>query len=275
MSVEQSVMRTTLLPGLLDAVARNVSRLNPAPNLFELGRVFLWDDEAQPAPAHAGEPGAVLPHEAEMLAVALAGPLQEEHWTGARRAPDFYTLKGVLERLLAELGLEAEFTPLPDPVVAPFLHPGKAALLRLPRHGEAGVCGELHPDVAERFGLEELTVQAAELRFERLAAAAWPRRPFAELGQYPPASQDLAVVVAREVPAAAVVATARKAGGKVVREVRVFDVYEGDQVPPGHRSLALRVTMRSDERTLGEKDIATVRSRILAALEREFGATLR
>jgi len=98
---------------------------------------------------------------------------------------------------------------------------------------------------------------------------------FEDLGTYPPALQDLAVVVDVDVPAAAVVEQAHRAGGKLVRSVRVFDVYDGDQVPPGKRSLALRVLMRSAERTLNDKDIATVRAKIVGALGREFGATLR
>ena len=96
MSVEQSVMRTSMLPGLLATVRANVDRLNDPPDLFELGRVYLWDDAAIEAPAHAAEPGALLPHEREEVAVVLAGPLQSEHWTGGARPTDFFALKGVV-----------------------------------------------------------------------------------------------------------------------------------------------------------------------------------
>ena len=115
----------------------------------------------------------------------------------------------------------------------------------------------------------------ASLNMDRIAAAALKTAAFVDLGTYPPASQDLAVIVARDVPAAAVVEQARRAGGKLVRSVRVFDVYEGDQVPEDKRSLALRVVMRAPDRTLNEKDIAGVRAKILKALEREFQAALR
>ena len=273
MSVEQSVMRTMLLPGMLQAVRENVDRLNDPPNIFEIGKVYLWD-EPVPAPAHAAEPGAVLPHEPEIVAVVMTGRLQQEAWTGPARTTDLYALKGVVERTLAAVGLAAEYVPAGDDPRYPFLHPGKTALVRLPGVGETGVLGQLRPDVAAAFGLDDLEVYVAGLSAD-FVPAALRSRPFADLGQYPPATQDLAVVVGRDVPAAAVVAQAGRAGGKLVQSVRVFDVYEGDQVTQDKRSLALRVVMRSPERTLNDKDIAGVRAKILKALEREFGATLR
>jgi phenylalanyl-tRNA synthetase beta chain len=274
MSVEQSVMRTMTLPGLLGVVRANIDRLNDPPNIFEIGRVYLWD-EPVPAPAHAAEPGAMLPHEPEVVGIVLAGPLEAENWTGACRPTDFYTLKGVVDAMLAAVRLRGEYTPLGDQAAHfPYLHPGKAALVGVPGAGGTGVLGQLRPDVAAAFGLDELAVYVATLN-GRFATAALQTAAFADLGTYPPASQDLAVVVGRGVPAADVVEQARRAGGKLVRSVRVFDVYEGDQVPGDKRSLALRVVMGSPERTLTEKDIAGVRAKILKALEREFQATLR
>ena len=276
MSVEQSVMRTMLLPGLLATVRDNLSRLNDPPNLFELGKVYLWDDQVSEAPAHAAEPGAVLPHEPEALAIVLSGPLEAENWTGVGRPADLYTLKGIVTAALGALRLAPEFSALGEAAGHfPYLHPGKAATVAVPRAGGVGVLGLLRPDVAAAYGIEDLELHVATLNLDRLAEAALATVTFADLGTYPPASQDLAVVASRDVTADAVVALARRAGGKLVRSVRVFDVYEGDQVPAGKRSLALRVRMRSPERTLSEKDIAAVRTKILAALERELGATLR
>ena len=276
MSVEQSVMRTMLLPGLVAAVRENIDQQNDPPNLFELGRVYLWDDETSPAPAHAAEPGAVLPHEPEALGIVLSGPVQPEHWTGARPPADFFTLKGIVQAALEAMRLQAEFTPLGEATAHfPYLHPGKSALLTVAGAGGAGVLGLLRPDVAAAYGIEDLELFVASLNLDRIAAAALPTAAFTDLGAYPPAEQDLAVVVGRDVPAAAVVQLARRAGGKLVRSVHVFDVYEGDQVAAEKRSLALRVVMRSPERTLSEKDIAGVRAKILKALEREYAATLR
>jgi phenylalanyl-tRNA synthetase beta chain len=275
MSVEQSVMRTSLLPGLIGALRDNIARLNDPPNLFELGHVYLWDDEVTPAPAHAAEPGVVLPHEPEAVALVLSSPLQPETWTAGSRATDFFTLKGVVESALGALRVQAEYVPLGEAVAAfPFLHPGKSALAYVGGR-RVGVLGQLRPDVVDAFGAEGLELFVAALSLDELLPLALPDAPFADLGAYPPAVQDLAVVVGRDVPAASVVAAARKAGGKLTRDVRVFDVYEGDQVPSDMRSLALRVVMRSPERTLSEKDIAGVRARIVGALARDCGAALR
>ena len=274
MSGDQSVLRTMLLPGLLKTVRDNLDRLNDAPNLFEVGKVYLWDQPVS-APEHAAEPGAVLPHEPEAVGIVLSGPLEAENWTGAGRPTDFFTLKGCVDALLAAVRLEAAYEPLGEAAAqSPFLHPGKAALVSVAGAGDVGVLGQLRPDVAAAFGVD-FAVYFASLDMDRLARAALAVSAFKDLGTYPPASQDLAVVVGRDVPAAAVVEQARRAGGKLVRSVRVFDVYEGDQVAADKRSLALRVVMRSTERTLGEKDIAGVRAKILKALEREFEATLR
>jgi phenylalanyl-tRNA synthetase beta chain len=275
MSAEQSVLRTMLLPGLVATVRDNLDRLNEPPNLFELGRVYLWD-EPVPAPEHAAEPGAVLPHEAEALGIVMSGPVHPENWTGLGRPTDFFALKGVVEAALRAVGLEAAFAPLGDQAGAfPYLHPGKAAIVNVAGVDGLGVLGGLRPDAAAAWGLEALDLFVASLSIDRIATVAQQTVTFRDLVTYPPAEQDLAVVVDGGVPAAAVVATARKAGGKLVAEVSVFDVYEGDQVPAGKRSLALRVLMRSAERTLNDKDIATVRTRIVGALEREYGAVLR
>jgi phenylalanyl-tRNA synthetase beta chain len=276
MSVEQSVMRTMLLPGLVGAVRANVDRLNDPPNLFEIGSVYLWDDQTSPAPAHAAEPGAVLPHEPEAVGIVLAGPLEVENWTGLGHPTDFSTLKGVVEAALGALRLRGEFAPLGEAAAQfPYLHPGKGALVSVPGAGGVGALGLLRPDVAAAYGVDDLELYFAVLALDRIAPVALETATFEDLGAYPPAAQDLAIVVDRGVAAADVVAVARRAGGRLTRDVHVFDVYEGGQVPADKRSLALRVVMRSPERTLSEKDIAGVRAKILGALEREFAAALR
>jgi phenylalanyl-tRNA synthetase beta chain len=192
-------------------------------------------------------------------------------WTGAGRSTDFYTVKGLVERLFAGLGLRGESYV---PAAEPYLHPGQCAEVRLGDQ-RMGVLGLLRPDIAAAFGIEEHEVYVAELSVDELAERAFPPRLFEDLVTFPPATQDLAVVVERHVPAADVVAVVQKAGGKLLRSVRVFDVYEGEPVPAGKRSLALRLVMRSPERTLSEKDINAVRQRVLSALQRELGASLR
>ncbi len=275
MSAEQSVMRTSLLPGLLGVVRSNVARLNGPPNIFELGNVYLWDEDVTPAPSHAGLPDAVLPHEPEVIGVLLSAPTEGETWTAPARPTDFFTLKGVVEAVLGELSLEGSFAPLGDDPEFAYLHPGESAAVSVRGAGVVGALGSVRPDVAAACGLEGLRLYVALLDFDRLSAVALSPAAFAELDLYPPAEQDLAVVVSREVAAAEVVAAVAEAGGKLVRDVRVFDVYEGEPVPEGMVSLALRITMRSAERTLSEKAIAGVRQKIVKALERRFKATLR
>ena len=272
MSAEQSVLRTTLLPGLLGALRENLSRQKRALQLFEAGHVYLNDDQTVGAPAHAVAGAHVeLPHEPEMVGLVLLGPLYPENWTGLGRPTDYYTLKGAVECLLAAVGVrDAAFVASDEP----FLHPGKsAAVLCGERH--AGWLGLLRPDVAARFGLDVDEVYAAELSLDVLFRCTAGVPLFTDLVTFPPASQDLAVVVDNDVTAADVLALVRRAGGKLLHEVSLFDVYGGDQVPSGKRSLALRLVMRSPERTLTDKDIDSVRRRVLSALEREYGATLR
>ena len=194
------------------------------------------------------------------------GPASED-------SPTSQLSKVLAERLFAAFGLSG-VTYESNRDEEFFLHPGKRAAMRY-RGADLGWLGQVRPDVAACFGIEDQSVYALELSLDALVDLALPVVVFEDLVTYPPASQDLAVVVDVAVSAAAVVALASKAGGKLLRKVSIFDVYEGEQVPDGKRSLALRLVMRSSERTLSEKDITTVRQRVLAALERELGATLR
>jgi phenylalanyl-tRNA synthetase beta chain len=270
LSAEHGVMRTTLLPGLLGVVRENLAQQNYPLSLFEQGRTYFAAAEGAGVKGTQGEaPWPV--HEVESLGVALCGPTLHEDWTGAGRETDFYTAKGVVERVLASLGLdEVTFEHSREP----FLHPGKSAEI-LHAGASLGYVGLVRADIAVRFGIDEAPIYAAELSLEALVGRALEARLFEDLVTYPAASQDLAVVVAGDVPAAQVLELVRRAGGRLLHSAAIFDVYEGDQVPSGKRSLALRLTMRSPERTLTEKDIGGVREKVLAALERELGATLR
>ncbi len=274
MSAEQAVMRTSLLPGLLAMAAANLALQAERVAVFEQGRIYLprLDGELPtpaPGPKEGAQPWPV--DEPEMLGIALSGPVAGEGWTGAPRPTDFFTIKGCVERLLA--GLEIGVAAF-ERSHEPYLHPGKAADLLLDRD-RVGALGMLRPDVAARYGIEDRAVYVAELAVAPLSARGLPITLFEDLVTFPPASQDLAVVLDAGVPAAQALDLVREAGGKLLREATVFDVYEGDQVPAGKRSLAVRLVMRSPERTLTDKDITGVRQKVLAALERELGATLR
>ena len=268
MSAEQAVMRTTLLPGLLSAVAADLARQVERVTIFERGRVYLPRTDGDLPAATPGAKSTTQPwpvDEPEMLGVALCGPPAGESWTGAPRPSDFFTIKGYVERLLAGLQIGGGVF---ERSREPYLHPGKAADLVLDDE-RVGALGLLRPDVAARYGIEDQAVLVAEL-----AVAPLPRLSislFEDLLTFPPASQDLAVVLDAGVPAAQVLEVVRRAAGRLLREATVFDVYEGDQVPSGKRSLAVRLVLRAADRTLTDKDIGGVRRKVLAALERELG----
>ena len=274
MSAEQAVMRTTLLPGLLAVVAGNLARQAERVAVFELGRAYLprvTGDLPAPAPGRkdAAQPWPL--DEPEMLAVALCGPLSGQSWTGAPRPTDFFTIKGCVELVLAGLGIAgAVFERSHEP----YLHPGKAADLLLgdDRVGGSGCCV---PTWRRATASPIATSASPSSRWRRWPPAGSSIALFEDLLTFPLAGQDLAVVLDADVPAAQMLEVVRRAGGRLLRTATVFDVYEGDQVPPGKRSLAVRLVLRSAERTLTEKDIGGVRRKVLAALERELGAALR
>ncbi len=232
LSVEQAVLRTNLVHGLVEAVKRNLDAGNEQISLFEVARVYLPS-------------GGQLPDERWHLAGILEG--------------GFAKAKGAVELLYDSLGIE----PAVEPTQRPFLHPGKAAQL------EAGVIGELHPLVLEGgWGFFELDA-------DTLAALAPDARQYVDVITFPALKQDLAFVVDEDVPAGDLVLAAREAAGPELREMRVFDVYRGEQAGAGRKSIAFRVEFQSPERTLTDQDGAALRERIVSVLAERFGASLR
>ena len=229
-SVDLSVLRTRLLPSLVEAARRNLDLGADGIALFEVARVY--------------SPDADLPDERVRVAGILEG--------------DFSRTKGIVETLYAGINAEPEFQPAEDPL----LHPGKAARTR------SGVLGELMPGVLEgAWG-------AFELDLETLLEES--RDPsYEDVITYPPIRQDLAFAVADDVPAGELVAAAREAAGPELREMRAFDVYHGDQVGEGRKSIAFAVVFQSPERTLSDEDAARLRERIVGALAERYEAELR
>jgi phenylalanyl-tRNA synthetase beta chain len=288
-SPERTYLRRSLLPSLAAALELNL-REQERVAIFEVGRVYL------PA-EHPGEGGRWLPDEPRRLAIALAGPREGEHWSGARREPlDFYDLKGVVEALIERLGLagKVSFAPLADDER---LHPGRSAALLLatseedappaaganggPRRGKAtqlsrqvGALGELHPAARERLGLPVARAVMAEIDLDALFAAAGPAQ-FRPISRYPATVQDLSIVAPAEVAAAQVSALIRRGAGDLLEALTLFDVYTGLQVGEGKRSLTYHLTLRAPDRTLTDDDLARLRKKIIGGLEREIGATIR
>lgn len=258
---DQAELRTTALPGLLLALAHNYAHRERQVGLFELSSVYR--PKALPL--------AELPEERSHLALALMGPWHEPTWHGPAEAADFYRLKGILDGYFERLGVAVQWTPGQHPS----FHPGRQARLLGPGGEEVGIAGELHPLVAENFDLPR-GVLAAELDWEALCALADAQAyAYQPLPRFPAVARDLAVVVAADVPAAAVEASIVKAGGELLRRVRLFDVYMGEQVGAGKKSLAYSLVYRSATGTLTDAEVDALHDNVRAALAAELGAELR
>lgn len=279
LSADQSVMRTILLGSLLDAAAHNVSRDAERVALFESGRVYLTGNRTD------GEVGADLAGrfggrlaapvlEPHRIAALLVGPLTAAGWDGSPPAEGFFALKAVLESLAHDLGLNLRFEATSR---HGFLHPGRAAQVSLTaeRQDPIGWIGELHPGVVAEWDLPEAGVVAFEVDLAPLVAAAPAGDEiYADVTSFPAVRQDLAIVIAEERTAGEVQEVVRQAGDPLLRKAEVFDLYHGEQLGAGHKSLALRLEFQAADRTLTEAEVAKVRERIEAAIE-EIGGSIR
>ena len=257
--VDRVVMRRTLLSGLLETAAANARHVDRLA-FFELGPVYL------------SRPDQVLPDEPVRVALLLAGPRTMPGWQGGIPEPmDFYDLKGVIESLAEAMHVPAVSV---EPAADASLMSGRSARVLI--GGEpVGSFGELHPAVAERFGMRGVRVLIAELNLATLTAQASDRHTSRAVPTFPPVREDIAVIVSDEVPAATVSELVRTAGGPMLSRVALFDVYRGEQIGAGRKSLALSLTYQAQDRTLTDADATRIRERIVRALQTELGAALR
>jgi phenylalanyl-tRNA synthetase beta chain len=271
MSEDQSALRTTLLGSLLDAARYNLARGADRVALSETGRVYL----ARGEPAAGGVLGGVFAgdrpapaFEPQCIAAVAVGSLSPPSWGSDERPADFFAIKGVLEALAGQLGAEVEL----EPDAQPFLHPGRSA--RVVVGGlQAGWLGEVHPLVCREWDIEAAAgfqVGLAELA----TASRFGRETYEDVTTYPAVYQDLAIVVDDDVPAARVRRVVMEGGGELLRSARVFDVYRGEQVGEGRKSLALRLEFRAPDRTLTDAEVAERRDAIQTALA-GIGGSLR
>ncbi len=259
LSTERAYLRQTLLPSSLHTVRENLRFLDRVMT-FEIGAVYLPVE------------GQTLPDEPRRLVIVMTGPREGQSWlAGQDRTPlDFYDLKGVVETLLAGLGLEGTFEPGEHPA----LHPGRCAQLTV--GGDVvGAMGELHPSVRESFELPRQPVCALEFDLDKLLETWGAPRTMAPISVHPPVYEDLALVVDEDTPAARVRELIVQTGGTLVRSVVLFDLYRGEQVGASKKSLAYRLIYQADNRTLTDREVSKLRDKIVRRLERELGATLR
>ncbi len=270
-SSECVVMRHGVLAGVLEVAARNLEHTADL-RLFELGPVFL------------PRSGEKLPDEPRRLALLLTGKRRQEFWAdsssnGVGAQPlDFFDLKGVVEALTADLHLpEVQYRPSQ----VAYLHPGRAAELWVGSR-KAGDFGQLHPRVAEGYKafkdmrpLADHTLLVGELDVEVLQAVTPSRYTYQRIAAFPPALRDVAVVVAEEVTAERVAAEIRAAGGELLRDVRLFDLYRGDSIAAGTKSLAYALIYQADDRTLTDKEVDKAHKKIEDRLKHVLKAQIR
>jgi phenylalanyl-tRNA synthetase beta chain len=247
LSENQSILRPTLLGSLLDIARHNVSHTGPDVAIFESGTVYRASDGERSTDEH------------HALGVLLTGSLTPRSWRGSELQADFFSVKALLGALLERSQVDWSVRR----ATWPFLHPGRSAQV-LAGPEAIGFVGELHPLVAERWDLQRTAVFAVDL--DRVAEAAPPLRTFTPFPSVPALRQDLAMTMPEAVTAEEILARVREAAGETLEDVSVFDVYTGEQVGDGRRSLALALSFQAQDRTLTDDELAPTRERIVSAL---------
>lgn len=245
---EQSIMRTTIIPNVMEVIARNYNRKIEAGKFFELSKVYLAEEL----------PLKDIADEREVLTIGMYGDV------------DFFDLKGVVENLMEELNIK-NYRILSSNHDS--LHPGRTAELII-NNKRIGWLGEVHPDVLDNYDIPVIAY-VAELNFDEIAYQSNAEIKYKQLPKYPSVSRDIAIVVKEEITAGQIEEIIRNKGGKTIEDVRLFDIYRGNQIEKGYKSMAYAITYRSDEKTLTEEDISKVHNKILNSLANQVGAILR
>lgn len=256
MSEAHAVLRQSLLPHLIDAVAYNVARKNTDVFLYEIGRVFFANGKGE------------LPDEVEYLSGILTGEYSGNQWQGKKELTDFYLAKGILEAIAEKLDITFDY----EATQMDGLHPGRTANVIL--NGDViGFIGELHPQLAEENDLKQRTY-VFELNYDKLMNVAVGYINYKQIPKYPGVTRDIALEVDTTVSAAALIQTIKAHGGKILQDAQVFDVYEGEHMEAGKKSVAIRIAYLDTENTLTDEQVTAVHDEIVNALTAE-GAVIR
>ena len=255
-SSDMAVMRTSLWPGLMQALLYNLNRQQERIRLFEIGTRFR-------------QVGKQV-REETVVAGIVAGNREPEQWAESKRDADFFDVKKDVEALLAMTGRGEAYQF--SAVQHAALHPGQAAVISGHGEREAGIMGVLHPQVYKDINISKLPI-LFELMVEEINQAQLPR--FREASKFPAIRRDLAIVVDEAISCAAVQRGIREAAGELLGEVRLFDLYKGKGIDSGKKSLALGLTLQDSSRTLTDGDVDLVMERVMTRLRDDFGATLR
>ena len=256
-----SIMRTTTLNGILTSLATNYNRRNAEAALYEIGKVYIKPEVVE---APSTDPKSLgeneLPQEIKKITIGQYG-----------KATDFFTMKGLVETLMEALHVEQfEFTRNSE---LEFMHPGRTATLMI--HGkDAGFIGEIHPQVAKNYEIET-RVYMAELDLQTILDHINQNISFKALPKYPATTRDIAMLVSSETLVGDLEKVIKQRGGKLLERVELFDVYQGEQIEPGMKSVAYKLVFRAEDHTLVEDEIQKVMKKILNGLEMNCSAKLR
>src|SRR3989338_831441 len=254
LSQNWSVMRTTLLPGIINTAVFNINRGIYDVGIFEVGKIFI--------------PNERLPVEKMMIGCAVTEKVEKKIWSKGER--DFYYLKGLVESLLGRLNIhDMEFFP----VNLSYIHPQKGACVKINKE-DIGYLGELSPAAAEGFDLKE-KLYVFELSFDKIITKAVTEKKYTHLPKYPSIYRDIAIVLDSHIKSKDVYQVIRETDNLILKEIILFDYYEGKQIPDGKKSLAYSLVYRTDERTLTEEDINPIHEKVIANLRDKLGAVLR
>jgi len=257
--IQNSVLRPSLLPGMADVLVKNERQGQEEVGFFELGRTYAKQGEGF--------------EETVRLSVGISGISRPREWHSKPRPFDFFDLKGIVEGVCEGRGADVIF----EPGNHEKLHAGRQAVIKLANsdtNSVIGYLGEMAPDVCEALGSKR-RLYIAELDFQRLREAAGDSGRYRSLDRYPAVKRDLAVIVPKKIMESQVRSVILANGGSLVESVDLFDVYEGEQIPPGTKSLAYAIVFRSPERTLTEAEIDSLQKDMENALESDFGGKIR
>ncbi|MDP2682992.1 MAG: phenylalanine--tRNA ligase subunit beta [Deltaproteobacteria bacterium] len=254
---EQSIMRQSLIPGLLQTLQYNLNHNNHDIRVFEIGRIFIPKEKET--------------EERNMISGLISGLRCKEAWNTGKDSADFYDIKGAVEQILTGLGVERYiFASKAD---IPFLHLGKAAVIEADDK-QIGIVGEIHPDIIQRLDIRQ-SAHIFELDMQIIAAAVSGPKRYSPIPKYPMIVRDVAMIIEKEIPFQRIYNAINGLGIKLLEEVNVFDVYYGENIPDGKYSMALRFMYRSPDRTLTDDEVTNVHSTVLESLKTRFGVEIR
>jgi phenylalanyl-tRNA synthetase beta chain len=258
-SDELSVMRTTLLPGLLETAVKNISFRTLNLRIFEMRRIYI------------PTAGNDLPDEPLYLSALLTGKRDPEGWNQPKGEIDFFDLKGIVENILGDLNVTSGGYQADQ--LDPYYHPGKACRI-VCGNKQLGSFGELHPTVQENYGIAS-PLYYLELNFEALIGARKKRDSAQVPSRFPSTFRDIAMLLPREVPAGDVIACVKNVKAAELEGVELFDLYTGGNIPQGEKSIAIRVRYGSRERTLTDDEVTVLHKRVMESLNKKLNASFR